>query len=231
MMKKIYLTALSFGMLLGANAQNSMLSNPTNGQLYSTGSLTDIEMATNGTDVVLIASNDIANEFYAIDIADNDPADAPANTVTTIPNFQALMDGAVGTTFTLKTFEVNPISKAVYVLGNWGSTSYIVKIEDNGGTVSVLDLSNLTFSKINWPSSQYVTQDMTFGDNTLYVTSGSWSLDGEICWISAPFDHDATMTSRATTMYKTNWVVVILQMLHLKDWIMPTSMESIDYLE
>lgn len=204
-MKKIYLTALSLGLVLGATAQNSMLTNQTTGQLFTTGLLTDIEMATNGTDVVLIAANDGADEFYAIDIDDNDPADAVANTVITIPNFQALMDGIVGSSFTMITFEVNPISKAVYVLGSSTGNSYIVKIEDNGSTVSLMDLNNITYSKINWPSTQYAGQDMTFGDNTLYVTSGSWSLDGEISWIAAPFDHNATMTARSTTMYKTNW--------------------------
>lgn len=204
-MKKIYLVALSFVVVLGANAQNSLLTNPTTGQLYSTGSLTEIELVSNGTDVVLIAANQGAKEFYAIDITDNNPADAAANTVTTIPNFQALMDGAIGATFNLINFEVNPISKAVYVLGNFGATSYIVKIEDNGATVTVLDQSNMTFSKIDWASAQFTFQDMTWGDNTLYVTSGSWSLDGEIAWVSAPFVHNSTTTNRATTMFKTNW--------------------------
>lgn len=205
-MKKIYLTTLAMSMVLGAFAQNSMLSNPTTGQLYSAGSISDIELVTNGTEVVLIAANDLQNEFYAIDIDDADPSDAAANTVTTIPNFQTLMDGAIGATFTLKNFEVNPISKAVYVLGNWGATSYIVKIEDNGNTVSVLDESSMTFSKFSWPNATYTGQDMTFGDNTLYITSGAnWSLDGEIAWISAPFVHNSTTTNRSTTMYKTNW--------------------------
>lgn len=204
-MKKIYFVALSFVLALGAHAQNSLLTNPTTGQLYSTGSLTEIELVSNGTDVVLVVANQTAKEFYAIDIADNNPADAAANTVTTIPNFQALMDGAIGATFSLINFEVNPISKAVYVLGNFGATSYLVKIEDNGATVTVLDQSNMTFSKIDWASAEFTFQDMTWGDNTLYVTSGSWSLDGEIAWVSAPFVHNTTTTNRATTMFKTNW--------------------------
>jgi len=207
-MKKIYsliLITLAGGSVI---AQNSLLQSPTTGQLLSNGRVDDIELVSNGTDVVLVAANAIASEFYAIDIADNNANNAAANTVTTIPNFQALIDAAAGqTNLNIKNFEVNPISKSVYVLAHGtGLNSYLIKIEDNGSTVSLLDYSNMTFSLIDWAgSNNYDDQDMSFGNGTLYITSGNFSLDGEIAWVTAPFTHNTTTTSRATTMFKTNW--------------------------
>jgi hypothetical protein len=209
-MKKEVLLSLVLGVsaTLGIS-QNTLLQNPMSGALPAGGIINDIEIVSNGTDVVLVAANQTNSEFYAIDIDDNDPNDAIDNKVTEIINFNVLIGGATGqNNLTIKTFEVNPITRAIYVLAiNAGQTnSYLVKIEDDGATVTVLDQSQMTYSLIDWNGViGYGVEDMTWGDNTLYITSGSWTLDGEIATVSAPFAHNSMTTNRATSMFKTNW--------------------------
>jgi len=208
MNKKNYLTLLAgLGISFLGFGQNSLLSSPTTGPLPD-GVITDIELCGNGVDQVLVAACEDNKEFYIIDIDDNDWGDAAANTITEIPDFSDVLEAAVGiTNEKIANIEVNRISKAVYVLvQNLTETeSYVVKIEDNGATISVLDQSNMTYSTISWGSDPYDHQDMTWGDNTLFITSGSWSLDGAVAQVSAPFEHGTSTTNRSTSMYKTNW--------------------------
>ncbi|UTW66404.1 T9SS type A sorting domain-containing protein [bacterium SCSIO 12643] len=209
-MKKEVLLSLVLGASVSwVTAQNSLLQNPTTGALPVGGIINDIEIVSNGTDVVLVAANQTNSEFYAIDIEDNDPNDAIDNNVTEINNFSNLINGATGqTNLTIKNFEVNPITRAIYVLAiDAGQTnSYLIKIEDDGATVNVLDQSSMTYSLIDWNGvNGYGVEDMTFGDNTLYITSGSWTLDGEVATVAAPFEHNSSTTNRATSMFKTNW--------------------------
>jgi len=119
------------GMGLSTFGQNSLLTDPITGAIPSSGSITDIEIIENGVDAVLIISNQTNEAFYAVDIQDNDWGDAGPNTVTAIPDFQNLIDGATGQTdCTIENIEVNTISQAVYVLAKKGSQEFIVKIED-----------------------------------------------------------------------------------------------------
>jgi len=194
------------------SAQNTMLSSPATGvPIFPLGAVFDgIEMASNGTDVVLMTSASNSNKIYAIDIADNNPADAASNTITQIPNINSLLAGATGYpagNVEVVDIEVNPISKSVYVLTKNTSTnqSKVVIIEDDGATVSVMNTSTLTYSAMNWGGNGMVFNDMCYGDDTLYATSGSWSLDGEIARFAAPFAHNSNAQLRSTTMYKTNW--------------------------
>ncbi len=190
-------------------SQNDLLQNPTTGALPITGIINDIELVSNGTDVVLVAAHQDGSEFFAIDIADNSPDDAAANNLTFITDFQNKVDGITGQSgLEIKNFEVNPISKAVYILAaNSGNTeSYIIKLEHNGSTMTLLDFSQMTYSLIDWNGvNAFDDQDMSWGNNTLYITSGNWSLDGEIATVQAPFAHNSTTTNRATSMFKTNW--------------------------
>jgi len=209
-MKKEVLLSLVLGASVSwVTAQNSLLQNPTTGALPAGGIINDIEIVSNGTDVVLVAANQTNSEFYAIDIEDNDPNDAIDNNVTEITNFSNLINGATGqTNLTIKNFEVNPITRAIYVLAiDAGQTnSYLIKIEDDGATVNVLDQSQMTYSLIDWNGvNGYGVEDITWGDNTLYITSGSWTLDGEVATVAAPFAHNSSTTNRATSMFKTNW--------------------------
>lgn len=206
--KNFFAILLTISISLG-HAQNSMIQGAITSALPNTGIINDIEIISDGTDVLLIAANKTNSQFYAIDIADNDPSDAKTNIVTNINDFQALIDGATGqSNLWLTNFEVNPISHSIYVLAvnNTRTESYLIKIEDDGATVSVLNQTEMTYSIIDWDGeNNYGSQDLTWGKNTLYITSGDWGLDGEVATVSAPFIHNSKTTNRATSMFKTNF--------------------------
>ncbi len=186
-----------------ASAQNTLLQNPATGAVPTAG-INSICMASNGTQVVLLAASNSA--VYAIDIADKNASEAAANLVTTIPNFvTAKLNPLTGQNVQVLDMEVNPISKSVYVLASSGTQRFIVKVKNNGANVSLLDLSNISHSKLTWGGQTMEVNDMAFGNNTLYITSGSFQLNGEIGWMSPPFANNSAFTKRATTMFKSNW--------------------------
>lgn len=201
-MRKVLLQLAFAAACTTAAHANSLLKSPVTGPLGHS-LLGDICIAANASDVVLLAADNSA--VYAIDIDDNNPADATANTVTTIPSFvTAKLDPVAGTAVTVKDIVVNPISKAVYVLATAGTNSYIFKVKNNGADITLLDLSNISHSTVSWGASLSVN-DMAWGNNTLYVTSGSFTLNGSIGWLTAPFEHSTSFTTRATSMFKSNW--------------------------
>ena len=187
-----------------AMAQNTLLKSPTTGAITST-NIVDICIASNGTDVVLLAA-DKAN-VYAIDIADNKAGDKAANLITTVPNFvTGKLDPVAGKAVTILDMEVNPISNAVYILANGGTDKFLFKVTNAGATVTLLDLSNITHSKIAWASTaNYTVNDMAFGNGTLYISAGSTTLDGQVGWLAAPFANNSSLTQRSTTLFKSNW--------------------------
>lgn len=209
-MKKIS-TLLSCAILACGTlaAQNSLLSNPVTKAPFSAGKVDNIEIVANEKDVALVAFNGDTETFYVFDLQDNSAEDASKNEISSISNFSGILEGAAGqTNLVIRDIQVNPISKAMYVLASSGTTtSYIVKVEENGTKASVLDLALLPHSTVNWGGSDKVSvQDMAWGNSSIYITSGSnFSLDGEIAWIAAPFAHESTTTNRATSMFKTNW--------------------------
>jgi len=187
--------------ITGAKA-NSLLQNPTTGPLNNS-KLGDICIAANATDVVLLVADQ--SSVYAIDIADNNASEAGANTITSIASFVTnKLTPIAGQPVTVSGMVVNPISKAVYVLASAGSSSYIFKVKNNGASITLLDLTNIKHSKMSWGGT-FNVNDMTWGNNTLYISSGGFSLNGEVGWAQAPFVHNATVDKRATSMFKSNW--------------------------
>lgn len=201
-MKKLLLPVFLWASI-SASAQNALLKSPTTGSV-PVADLIELGMVSDGSNVVLLAADKTG--VYAIDIADNNAGAAGANTVTNIPNFVSdKLDAASGQTVSsVLDMEVNPISKSVYFLVNATGTKYVLKMEKNGASCSVVNLSNIKFSKLTWGGT-FAPNDMAFGNNTLYVSSGSFSLAGELGWIAPPFTHNAAFTKRATTMFKSNW--------------------------
>jgi len=202
-MKKILLPVFACASLM-ASAQNNLLQNPTTGNI-PVADIKSICMASNGTNVVLIAASNDA--VYAIDINDKNAAEAAANLVTTIPNFVAdKLNPVTGqNSLQVMDMEVNPISRSVYVLASSGQQRYIVKVKNNGANVSLVNLNNVSYSKLTWGGQGFEVNDMIFGNNTLYIASGSFQLNGEIGWAAPPFANNAAFTKRATTMFKSNW--------------------------
>lgn len=201
-MKKLLLPVLLWASM-AAHAQNALLKNPTTGAINNTG-IAALCMVSDGTDVVLVAADNTT--IYAIDIADKDASKATANLVTSIPNFIATkLTPLTGQPVTVVDMVVNPISKSVYILGKTGTTNQIFKVEKNGTSVTMLNLTSLPHSKLTWNGAGFVVNDMAFGNNMLYISSGSFSLDGELGWIAPPFTNNGSIPPRATTMFKSNW--------------------------
>ena len=199
--------------LAGVLAQaNSLLTNPQTGQPFSPGtsnSIGGIELVSNGADVALIIAHHTNRSLYAVDINDNDPADAPANAITEIPDFKTEIEAAIGVAnITIRNFEVNPISKSVYVLVNDGSGNrYIVVVKNNGANITSLNLTNVNYVAIAFPStgnSYDFVEDMCWGNNTLYISLGGYWLDNFVGTVTAPFSHNSSLTNKATSMFKSN---------------------------
>ena len=208
-MKKAFFT-LSGTLTCILTQTNSLLTNPQTGQPFTTGTINDIQLVSNGTNVALIIANNATRSLYAIDINDNDPADAAANTITQIPNFKAEIEAAIGVAnITIQNFEVNPISKSVYVLvvDRSSGNPYIVVVKNNGAGITSLNLTSVNYVAItfNTSNNSYNVEDICWGNNTLYVSSGGWWLNNFVGTITAPFSHNSSITNEATSMFKSNW--------------------------
>lgn len=182
---------------------NSLLSSPVSGALGH-GRIAAMSIASNGADAVLLLAD--GTSLYAVDIADNDASAIGANAITSIPDFvnTKLRPVAGGATLKIIDIEVNPISRAVYVLAEASGTSYVFQVRDNGSTVTLLDLSDISHSTISWGGT-FSVNDMTWGDANLYASSGGFSLDGSVATVPAPFENGTSVTQRATSMFKSNW--------------------------
>lgn len=205
-MKKLTFTLLTLLTAGSLMAQNGMLQSPQTGNPFTGSTPSLLTLASNGTDVVLLLSDNVSGKIFAIDIADQNPADAPANTITEVSNFTAALSAAIGVTVSIMNFEVNPISRSVYVLcRDQNGATYVAVVKNNGTSINLLNFNNVTYSAVSYTSSGKFINDMVWGDNTLYISSGGYSVDGEVGKVSAPFVHGASTTNRATSMFKSNW--------------------------
>lgn len=187
---------------VSATAQNALLQGAVTGSI-STNGIADICIVSDGTDAVLVIGG--ASSAYAVDIKDNNPADASANTITNISSFvSSKLNPLAGNAITVQDMQVNPISKAVYILGSSGANRYIFKVEKNGANINMVDLSNVTYSEMPW-GGPFNVNDMTYGNGILYISTGTFSLDGSLAWIAPPFVHNSSFSKRSTTLFKSNW--------------------------
>lgn len=196
----------------GASGGVSLLASAQTGTPFSTGAISDFTLASNSNNVALIITNNTTGKIYAIELDDNKVADAAANTISApATNFANQIVAKMGITdaqFSLRNIEVNPISKAIYVLATntQNSTSAIFKVTNGGNTVTQVLFDNVKFSEITYSTSGHKINDITWGDNTLYVSfNQAATLNGEVAFVKAPFINGATVTARATTVFKSNW--------------------------
>lgn len=190
----------------------SLLSGAQTGAAFTTGSINDFTLASNGSNVALVFASNSAGKIYVIDIKDNDASQAAANAVTTpVADFKTKIAASLGGNASQISFinvEVNPVSRAIYVLARNTQANAVglFKVTNGGNTVSSVNLQNTTYSTITFSTAGHIINDMTWGDNKLYISFAQPStLNGEIAVIPAPFAHNTTATSRATTVFKSNW--------------------------
>ncbi|MGB1295998.1 MAG: T9SS type A sorting domain-containing protein [Flavobacteriales bacterium] len=194
---------------LSVYGQNALLTNPITGAIPSSVAFDDIEVVTEGNSAILFCTSSQENAFYAIHLDDNNASELGSNIISNVADFENKLNDAAGqSNFDLVTMEVNPISKRVYALieNNAEDESYVVVIKNDGANISVMNLENVTYSKMKWPvGKNYNHQDMAWGNSKMVVTSGDWSLASHVAIIESPFEHDFTVEYRRTSMFKTNW--------------------------
>lgn len=188
-------------------AQNSLMVSPQTGTMITSGTITNFKLISDGNSVALVATNNASGKVFIVDVNDSNPADKAANTIaTTSDNVKTRIEAATGQTFTsIKNIEVNPITNAVYVMAMVNTTPYFVKLTNAGNTITALNFNTMPYCALNFTSANCSFQDIAWGGNKLFVSSNHSTLNGELGYISAPFTHNATITKRATTMFKSNW--------------------------
>lgn len=186
---------------------NALLVNPQKGNPITTGTIDNFTFVSKDTNVVLIIGNNASGKLYAIDIKDNDATQATPNAIANTPGFKAKIAQFMGITnlnqITIMNMEVNPISKAVYVLvkNNTSNTAGLFKVI-GGTTIVPVNLSNVSYAAITFSTNNsMVLQDMTWGENELYVSIGNWRLNAEVGKISIPFTHNSSLTKKNTTVF------------------------------
>jgi hypothetical protein len=189
-----------------------LLSGAVTGTPFTTGIINDFTLASNEGRVILLAANNTTGKVYAIELNDNDAATASVNAWTGDASaFMTNIAGQLGVTLpqtAVMNMEVNPISKSVYVLvmNRQNNRTSLFKATKGGTEIAPVTFTDVKYSAITFSSSGHAVNDMTWGDNKLYLSSNMPStLNGNICSIAAPFAHDAAMTSRSTSLYKSNW--------------------------
>jgi hypothetical protein len=196
----------------GNNNTSALLKDAKKGTPFTTGTVDDFILADDGTSVILLAANNTTGKIYAIDIDDKDAAEAAANTVSSsVNNFSMQIAAKMGIgqhDLVLKNIEVNPLSKSIYVLAgsHQNTNNSLYKVTKAGNTIEEVKLDDVAYSEITFSTNSQNINDMTWGDETLFVSfSHSTSLKGEVATTEAPFENDATVKSRSTTVFKTNW--------------------------
>lgn len=189
-----------------------LISNEKTGTPFNTGTVNKFSIASNGSSVVLLLANNTTGKIYAVDLKDNKAADATANAVNgPIADFASQIASKMGialNTIRIRNIEVNPISKSIYVLAgsSQSNNNMLFKATNKGTTVEAVSLDNVSYSEITFSTASHRVNDMTWGDNSLFVSfSHSATLKGEVATIKAPFADGSALSSRATTVYKTNW--------------------------
>ena len=197
-----------------STTENSLLSNPQKGQPVKPGGINHFTLASNEKDVALIIiAKNYENKLYAVDLQDNDPGQA-ANNAINFPNASIILNIAqqmgVDTSALLeKKMEINPISKSLYLLVSTSqnlTSSALFKVTNGGKTVTLVDLSNVSFSDITLANgNNYQVNDWTWGNNTLYISLNDFTLGGELIKIPSPFINNyITPQGKSTILYSTH---------------------------
>ena len=136
-----------------------------------------------GPDGILVVGDGVKSRVVAIDTGDVDPKDAATTAFAAIPDFRgkaamALGGGVLGTDVQIVDFAVNPITKRLYVSVRRTSTSSwaIVKVQGDG-TLSLLDLSDVTFASVTYAQGASIVRDIGWSKNhvVLAATKSGWT--------------------------------------------------------
>jgi hypothetical protein len=190
---------------------SKLISNPKIGKPFTTGTINDFTLASDGESVIALMVNNKEGKVYAIDLHDKNASSANENAIASpvgdLKNKIATAMGTTGDKITIDNLEVNPISKSIYVMArvNASSDAQIVKITKAGTQIELLNLEDVMYSAMQFSTIGEVVNDITYGDGALYLSySHASTLVGKVTMQKAPFT-TSSLGSRSTTVFKTNW--------------------------
>ena len=192
--------------------ESNLLLNTETGSPMTNGTINKMTFISTKNEVALVVANDALGKLFVIKVDDNNSSDATQNELTsTVTGFASEIASSLGLSLnqlSIHDMRINPVSKSIYVLAGRGQDKGIsLLVATNGGKqIEKFDFENIEYAELPYVSAGDMIQDLTWGESSIFASFRKPStLDGEIAEIKAPFSHGAVFTSRATTVYKTNW--------------------------
>ena len=210
-MKRLLFTLKLIGILsISFTQTNPLLTNPTTGNPTSSAPIYDFEFVYLNNNLVLAYGSYNTGKIYAIDFNSSTSTGVhnwELNNVTAIKSKISSITGISTSNLRIRDMEVNPKTKAVVMLMQNTSTNITFLIEvKNPTSISVVNLSSVTYSAVNYTTTNNYIFDMEWASNgKLYYTTGDFTLAARIGEITPPFVHNSTATLQATTLFKSNW--------------------------
>lgn len=192
-------------------SQNNLLTGAINGNPLNGVSIYDIEFVQLGGDLVLAVGDYNSGEIVAIDFNWSDTIGVNDWDTANVPNIRARIAPMVGTTasnLSIRDMKVNPKTKAVLMLmyNLTARTTFLVEVKSQSN-ISLVNLINKDYCVMSYTANNNYIFDMAWSakDSSLYYTTGDFTLDAEIGFITMPFNDGDTGTLAATTLFKSNW--------------------------
>lgn len=209
-MKKLLLLIATTISMINLQAQNSLVTTSKTGNPVGSGTIDDFEFAYKAStgDLVLIIATSGDSMLHFIDM-NTLSATGVTNLLTdTIPGVLSSIASQLGTTASnvyIWNMENNEKTRSTFILASNGYSGTRVLFEAKSKTsVSAVNFSNVKYCSTRYSATKPIN-DIDWGNDTLYFTVGSFSLDGELALLTPPFTQNATPVNRSTSMYKSNW--------------------------
>ncbi|MBO6517565.1 MAG: hypothetical protein JJ975_13545 [Bacteroidia bacterium] len=192
--------------------ESNLLVNLETGSPMTDGTINRMTLISSEGEVALVVANDKLGKLFAIKLDDDKPSDATNNDVnSTVTGFASEIASSLGLSLNqlgIHDMRINPISKSIYVLAGrgQGEDRSLLVITNHGTQIELFDFENIEYAELPYVTPGDKIQDLAWGESSIFASFRKPStLDGEIAEIKAPFSHGSVFTSRATTVYKTNW--------------------------
>lgn len=209
-MKRILLVIIAAISMINLQAQNSLVTTSKTGNPVGTGTIDDFEFAYKSStgDLVLIVATPADSMLHFIDMNGLSSTGVTNLLTDTIPGVLTSIASQLGTTDSnvyVWNMENNEKTRSTFILASNGYSGTRVLFEAKSKTsVSAVNFSNVKYCSTKYSATKPIN-DIDWGNDTLYFTVGSFSLDGELAILTPPFTQNATPASRSTSMFKSNW--------------------------
>lgn len=202
----LFIFAMTSGLIF---AQNSLIDGAITGSV--TAPTYNFEFVYDGTDLVLVTASYSTGYLYAIDFnhtTDVGVHDWESNNVPNVMENIAGILGTAKTSLSIWDMEVNPKTKAVYLLvfNSEASLTFLFEVK-NPSSITMIELDDVTYSRVQYTLEGNFIHDMEWSqeENKLYYTQGDFTLDASIGYVDMPFVHNSEGSINATSVFKSNW--------------------------